>query len=73
MKDKAVAGLVPEFILITRIEFEYKPVCLVEYEGGGNIGSKQQSVSSSVTNGIKTLVPAINIPGLGPSKINLWP
>lgn len=41
LKDKAVAGLLPEFILITRIEFEYIPVCLVEYDGGGNIGSKQ--------------------------------
>jgi len=39
LKDKVVSGLLPEFILITRIEFEYIPVCLVEYEGGGNIGS----------------------------------
>ena len=65
--------LLPEFILITRIEFEYIPVCLVVFEGGGNIGSKQYPVSSSVTNGIKSFVSAINIPGLGPSKMHLWP
>jgi hypothetical protein len=37
----------------------------------GNIGSKQYPVSSSVTNGIKSIVSAINIPGLGPSKMHL--
>jgi hypothetical protein len=71
LKDKAVAELLPEFIIVTRIEFEYIPVCLVVYESGGNIGSKQYPVSYTVTKGIKSFVSVINIPGLGPSKMHL--
>jgi hypothetical protein len=67
-KSRPEAVLFPEFILITRMESEYIPVCLVVYEGGGNIGSKAFPVSSSVTSGI-----GFNIPGLGPSKMHLWP
>jgi hypothetical protein len=73
VKSRPEAVLLPEFILIPRIQSEYIPVCFVVYEGGGNIGSKAYPVSSSVTIGIKSVVSAINIPGLGPSKMHLWP
>jgi hypothetical protein len=39
LKDRAVAELLPAFILITGIGVEYVPARLVAEDGGGNTGS----------------------------------